>query len=344
MIRCIYMAAAYNWTNARVDTRLPVKRTLIAHFLSVEKLGHFNMFWASKENQFYSVMKNHSVVVFFPHIDADIVARNITIRHQWVFQGHYRHDHAFLQGTLQRYKTPHQTEVFLQSIIVHLPRYYLNLRPAPPMRCGSVRLPAWSLSYAMYSGAVFSYHMMQLPLLKLYDYVLKLDSDIGFLQKAPADIGAVMQKQQCIVAHTSIIMSTTCEAESVPAIAQFAQKQNLTIASINRKWCNGSIMGRTGRVGSIFYGNFLAFSTSYLLDQKVVALAKFLYEDWDRGYFLHRWGDQAPFTLYVCLNANIFNLKNSSLVCNLKSWRHTIFEHGPRQRVRKLPAGIIPVT
>lgn len=188
----------------------------------------------------------------------------------------------------------------------------------------------------MYSGAVFSYHILQLPIVTRYDSVLKLDADIGFLKDVPFDIGEEIERRKCLVAHTSIIISTTCEAESTPAIHRFTVLHNKSAASINRKWCNGTLMGRTGRVANVFYGNFLAFSTRLILDPDVLALARFLYEKWSRGYYLHRWGDQAPFMLYLCLKAYIPNIKNSSEICNLKSWRHTIFEHGPRQ-VNKIP-------
>lgn len=328
--RYIYLVLS-SWlvTHTVSSGPLQKKRTLVLQFISIEKIAQFNRFWPSKERHLFNSMTNLSVYITFPHIDAPEVARSMIKEHKWVYLGKHIHAHMFAQGDIVEYVTPYGTQMFLQAVIVHLPRYFLNLRPAPPInaRCGKQR-PAWPLSYAMYSGAVFSYHLLQLPLLRLYDYVLKVDADIGFKQDMPYDIGTQMERRGCIIAHTSIYKSTLCEADSTVALSQYLSKSNRTLSRVNKRWCSYL----NNRVRYYFYGNFIGLKTSFIHAHDVVKLAEYLYEEWDRGYFLHRWGDQAPFTMYLCLMANSnAKIHNSSLLCDFSLLRHKVFEHGPLQ-------------
>lgn len=50
----------------------------------------------------------------------------------------------------------------------------------------------------MYSGAVFSYHLMHAPLVANYDVYAKLDVDVTFQMPIPKDFGAEMQHQVCV--------------------------------------------------------------------------------------------------------------------------------------------------
>jgi hypothetical protein len=78
----------------------------------------------------------------------------------------------------------------------------------------------------------------------------------------------------------------------------------------------------------MFYGNFAAFSThNLLLHPDVQSISRYLYDDFEDGYYAHRWGDQAPFVMYACYLLDITDIENDSRVCDLSFLRDTVFRH-----------------
>lgn len=267
----------------------------------------------------FSNMKNFSVYICYPSTDEPYI-KSVVHTFSWAYQDTVVHEHMFTKGDAYRYRTPYNTEVIMQAIIVHLPRYYLHAAKVRQLTCGN---KSFSTAYALYSGAVYSYHIPRLPLLKLYDFLVKLDSDVWFSQAAP-DIGHEMQRKQCLVGHTSVKKAAKgCEAESFSALQNFSIARGVQIKSANAPWCNKD----GASIGAYFYANVIAFSTSFIQDPLVLELGAFLYEEWQHGYFDYRWTDQAPFMLYLCIFAEINALTTSPLICDFSCWRNVIFSH-----------------
>ena len=298
---------------------LPCKRLLRVTFVSSERLNEFHEYWRSQEERFEKFQSNHSVVIAYPHLD-EIVLNNITEHNALIPNGVFQHAHPFLHGPLHRYLSRVGTEIFFQGVIVHLPGYFLD-NPIVPFCYDN----QWPLKYAMYSGSVYSYQMIHMPLLQKYDYYLKMDTDIEFLQDHDVDIGLTMQSAGCLIGHTAIHATTDCSTSNTNALLSFAARENLQPLSINTNWCNPHI--RTDKTSYIFYGNFVAYSTKLLLSPTILRLSAYLYEEWEDGYFPHRWTDQASFILYVCMGMNVTYLDNDPAICNWTSWRDSVFQH-----------------
>ena len=302
---------------------LPPRRVLIVQFVSSTRLKEFLHYWPGTEQNFVSTISNASFLLTYPHTDAEQLAA-VPGDANWTLVHVVAHEHAFCKGPLHVYRTPAGSEVFTQAIITHLPRYYLDARRPPMISCNGKH--AASLSYALYSGAIWTYHLIHLPILSKYDIYHKLDSDISFLKRMPFDIGEEMERRGCSFAHTAKIACAGCEAESVTALKAFAKKTGVQPASLKKSWCSGNNKHKS--TSFHFYGNFQAWSTKIVRSKDVLDLSVFLYEDWERGYFLHRWGDQAPFALFACMALEIDDFQHSPHVCDFTSLRNDVFKHG----------------
>ena len=301
---------------------LPPRRTLIVEFVAQNKLEEFLRFWPPNEKNFMSVTYNASVLFVYPHIDAQAVARVPGLLN-WTFVQDISHGHKFCQGPLRMYHTPLGTEILAQAIITHFPAYFMETPQVPTC---SVR-GAHPLTYALYT-AVWTYHLIQLPIVSKYDFFFKVDTDIDFITPIGLDVGEEMESRGCSIFHTHVNGATDdgddCEMESIAALEAFTQKTGIKAVSFEKRWCN--FKNKRKNAGVSFYSNFLGYSTKVILNKDVVKLSTFLYEEWDRGYFLHRWGDQAAWPLFACLVLDMDNLTNSN-VCDFSRLRNSVFRH-----------------
>ncbi len=213
---------------------------------------------------------------------------------QWKFVEKFDHSHSFANGPLLHYKTLVNTDILLQPMNVHLPRHYLSQPPKNPT-CYNGRI--WSLAYALYSGAVFSYHILYLPVLEKFDYFLKVDTDIDFLKDMPFDIGEKLDTEGCLVAHSKLETPDDCENDALKAVLEATDVLHLKPPeSKGYGWCNENLANL--KPSTIFYGNFVAFSThNLLLHPHIQIISRYLYEEYPDGYYVHRSGDQAPFIM-----------------------------------------------
>jgi len=192
-------------TSAPWET-LQHKRTLVVQFASVERLDGFNLYWKSHELHLLGNLNNASMLLACPSLDVPQVMEHIIKHNNWTLVGTYAHHHPLTYGNLLRFQTPNGVDVLFQPIVITLPRHYMN-NPTIPTCAGRT----WPLSYAMYSGAVFSYHLMELPFLSKYDFYMKVDTDIEFSSDIPFDIMEDMSVCNCMVGHSRILPSSDCE-------------------------------------------------------------------------------------------------------------------------------------
>jgi hypothetical protein len=176
-----------------------------------------------------------------------------------------------------------------------------------------------SPSYNLYSGAVFSHHILSDPSLDEFDYVFKVDLDVEFFKKAPFSPSLLMKNSKCLFLHSTIKSEKSdCNTGVIEATKDFANILGRSPYSQNYEWC---------KVPYYFYGNFVGLNLEFYSSPAQQYFSRWLYECVKDGYFRYRWGDQAPFPMYLCLTRVIPNLVNNSDVCSVESWRGSIFEH-----------------
>lgn len=176
-----------------------------------------------------------------------------------------------------------------------------------------------SVSYNLYSGAVFSHHIFSEPLLDEFDYVFKVDLDIQFLKLIPFPPSLLMRNKDCLFLHSSIDNGkSNCNQGVVEAAKAFSNIIRMSSNSFGFEWCD---------VPHYFSGNFVGYNMAFLSSPKQQYFSRWLYECVKDGYFRYRWGDQAPYPIYLCLWRHIPDIKNSSDICSIHSWRDDIFQH-----------------
>ena len=219
------------------------------------------------------------------------------------------------------------------GIVVEPPEGYSKQSSTARAYC---RGSYWSYNYCMYSGAVFSYQLLKLPLLSRFQYTLKVDTDIKMIRRT-GDLASALAKQgNPHVAHTALHTETdhtcrnadrsagtcSCHRGIHAALSSFLQSSPRAAAlSSQYAWCSPDQLGR-----SYFYGNFVAFSTAFLLSERVQRLATYLYHHEWRGYFEYRWTDQAAYMAFVCYALDV-DLKNGSSILSMHRMRQSKFVH-----------------
>ena len=301
----------------------PSKRLIVVQFVTRSKLREFNHYWENHERYLFTKLRNATLLLGCPHDDIEIVEQYIANKNEWKLIEELSHPHEFaLPGLLRRYSS-HKTafDILVQPMLIELPHHYMRSPVIP--KCGGKE---FSLSYVLYSGAVFSFHLPSLPIIQKFDYYLKVDIDIGFVKESPLDIGEQMEERGCWIGHSAVHESSDCETNSVQGLLRAIQREKLQQPkSLRYQWCNKDL--QDNMPSNIFFGNFLAFSTSLLLHPEVQKIASFLYNEFKGGYFSHRWGDQAPFVMYACYLLDIPNLPSDPQVCDFSELRGNVFVH-----------------
>ena len=299
---------------------LPEKRVVFTHFVSSERVNELSKYWEGNSMNLYRGRSNSSsVLITFPGEESEAITARLVQKLSLVEQGRFAHQCPICMGSLKLFRDPNNVDVLLQGVNVYLPPKLLDKKRIEPKCAGR----SWSLSYALYSGAFFSYHAVQLPILRRFAYFMKIDSDIGFYQRVPqaAYDNAFWSGGQII--QSAILPSVHCNAGSTNAVREYAQHMHLEPLSLQYEWCNPG--GESSKVGLIFYGNFVGFSMD--LVNRFDEMAEWLYLTHVGGYFGARWGDQAPWMIYTCFYLDIPDIRNDPQVTDISSWRDEYFKH-----------------
>ena len=307
---------------ANVDT-LQKKTLLTVNMFS--NPGYVRDGFRARKRLFFPYQSDHSVLAVIPmrHF-SDVIAvyTKLTLPKtlDQVYTKLIEETDGVKYGPLLRW-IQDGTEVFFQGIIATPPSWYYSQKKTPHIKCHH---KGWGLRYAMYSGAVFSYHILKLPILYKYEYMLKLDVDIHFHHKMP-DLGRFFRRkgQRCLVAHSAMQTSDDCEKEVPLALQLFAKQhpQHGQPKSFGHPWCN-----HRGHILKKFYGNFVVYSTErLLLHPTVQAMSSFFYHNFSQGFFQYRWGDQAPPIAFLCMLYEIENITNDYRICDISYLRDRDF-------------------
>ena len=257
-------------------------RLLTVHLVTPRVVPELAMRLPSFDRLYYQRQPQHAVLVAVPRgcgLAAPAVAEQLGLTPGG-------HSHAYALGTSR-------TTIQVLSLDASLPHgmHAVN-RTAPVATCAGM---AWSRDYALYSGAWFSYHLLRLPILRNYEFYVKVDTDVMFVAPMPDLVAILAAHPMAQIAHTGLRRSNDCERGIMRAVHRFEGASNSSALS---QWCNDPI-------SHYFYGNLLAFRTSFMTSSRVLALSAHLYEHEWRGYFGggplgSRWGDQAPYVAFAC--------------------------------------------
>ena len=238
-------------------------------------------------------------------------------------------------SSVREFISPKGTHIITVPIAVNLPLHVLNnpgkLKRYDWMACANMR---WSLNYVLFSGAVFSSKLLFHPIMRGYDYFIKMDLDIHFLKPIPGpSLFQSMADQHCIWMHSKVIQDDRedCSKDGPEAVEAWAAEHQTKPASLGTKWWKSY---------HYYYGNFQGGWLGWFRSVENKQLATWLYENERHpGYFQHRWGDQPPFIKMVGM---WFSLTEesvlgeprttaekpvSSAICNFEQLRNTQFVH-----------------
>ena len=205
-------------------------------------------------------------------------------------------------------------KLYLEKVDTDLPKVFTR----KPIRCSK---RTWSLDYALYSGAFWVYHLLRVERIKQYDFYIKVDLDIMVLQ--PIDFPSLLvNKTNVMIAHTSILKRfNDCERMSLRIMRDYVNLYK--ISAKMSSWCSME------KLEYYFYGNFVAYNSSFMTNKDVLDFTEYLYQNRSEGYFQYRWGDQATPPLLLCLFSNHTSrsMKKHTNVLDLSHIRYKYFVH-----------------
>lgn len=233
------------------------------------------------------------------------------------------------RGEGTEFVTPLNLRVLLYPIAINLPvwlqRDPQSLERLDWLGCEGGRP---GLDYVLYSGAIFIEQILTHPILQAYDYYLKMDLDVHFLQTIPISPFYYMQQQGCILLHSNYKpQHESCLTDSNRAVESWCNKTGYCVASQSHAWWSS---------GGYYFGNFMGGWLGWLTSIENRSLMNYLYENSEYpGYFQHRWADQAPMIMmlgmwYNLTDQQINGSQATHTICDLTGWRYgqtRIFEH-----------------
>ena len=347
------------------------KALLVLHFVTTHVLHEFTQNLKFQHYNFYSLLSNASVVVTAPHQKLTTVM-TATVREGCMWSRRasecdaidaaikmldgvpraalrVRDDegHPLLFGPAFAW-TFSGVEYLFVGVVVEPPAgWYEEMQQAglkgtspspgvPLFGTATCLGKKWSFAYCMYSGAVFSYQLLYLPLLQSYTFYVKIDTDIVVRRKLPFDLGVVLRSHPNLhVAHTEMKLGQAGVGESChrgihQALTAYLNRTassssaTATVArSARHAWC-----GATKLADAYFYGNFVAFSTAFARIAR--PLASYLYHEAWRGYFQSRWTDQPVYMALLCFALDVpslFDESSEGPVWHMRGLRNHYFVH-----------------
>lgn len=321
----------------RDTNTLLIKRTLFVHTYSAESNKRVSSFPAKdtrneRVEYLYHSQPDSSVLFLVDHRSLQTFLNRLTRNQTWdlppkMDTSVYYIRQAALGPLIRWWDAKDRVEYFVQSVRVELPFHYRNVDTLPIARCNG----DWSLNYAFFSGAIYTYHLLQLNLLKAYDHIVNVDfQDIRYLKPIPIRF---FEAEDCVAFHTEL-HDVKCEAGVAQGIRKFfddSASQMLTSYEFN----GDSVLRflENWPEQRVIYGNFLFFRTTVLRDPRVKALADFFYERYPRGYFEERWGDQGATFAFLALYFDETNPAESEKLCDYTFLRNEYFQHDDEFKV-----------
>ena len=327
----------YDCTLARWEylSRLPKKRTLFMHMVN-NAPGNVTMtdnHTGTRRNRttfLYQSQPNSSVLFLVSRGAAQSIISALTnssvqLSEQALSMTYYS-GQALLGSLVRWFSATEDVEYFFQLIEAELPLAYRSNNRHPVSYCA---WREWSFDYAFWSGAVVTYHLLHLPIIHVYDHVVRVDlSDIRYLKKLPKRFFEG-QDVNCVAFHTEA-RNITCEIDIINGFRAFFEKAGAFPEFYPHKVDSVFKSISEWPEQKILYGNFVALQTHLLLDPYVIALADFLYEEYSQGYYEHRWADQGPTYAFIAYYLNSIDPLATGRVCDYSYLRGDFFVHSSK--------------
>jgi hypothetical protein len=204
-----------------------------------------------------------------------------------------------LDGTTLTATTYHspgngKTKIFLARTKLEYPHYIqkdqsILSQPITPRSCQAPRKYIQATRW-------YTRELLHLGILKEYDYFLKIDTDILFLDTIPFHILQDMANRNAIFGHTAEYHpkgSKTCAQGIQQAMINFTETVRNTNTQDLPSW-KGSLCTNSPEVQrdtDQYYTNFIIGKVSFWQSPMVLEWSNFLNE-FPRGFFTYRWTDQ----------------------------------------------------
>jgi len=174
---------------------------------------------------------------------------------------------------------------------------------------------------------------MLLPVLRKYEYWIKVDVDIWMFRPFPFNLVDTLAASGAIFAHTGFANNGNgCSRNLHASILNFTDTHKIKIVSEAEKWWKDD--------DAVFYSNFVISSVAFHTSQWPMELARFLNEDVVDGFFRYRWTDQSlfhkVFGVFTGPKLENFTLDWSEFRWHKKHFRHrAVFYHGKSAPTRR---------
>jgi hypothetical protein len=197
---------------------------------------------------------------------------------------------------MNRQPKQHQATIYVAIIKTEFPQYIQNdpsllQNPITPKPCEAPRRYIQATRW-------YTREMLHLGILHDYDYFLKLDTDILFLDTIPFHLLKDMKRKHAIMGHTAEYHprgSKTCARGIRHAVINFTQTMEAAMPSSSRmsNWRGSSCSSTPELEWDVdwYYTNFVIFETKFWQSPWILRFANFLSE-FPLGFFAYRWTDQ----------------------------------------------------
>jgi hypothetical protein len=183
-------------------------------------------------------------------------------------------------------------KVFLATTTLQYPRYIQNSpsilsQPITPRSCQAPRTYIQATRW-------YTQKMVHLDILKGYDFFLKIDTDVIFIDSIPFHLLQDMANKNAVFAHTAEYVpkgSKTCAQGIYQAVANFSTTVVATDTERGWKGSLCSIVPETQRDTDQYYTNFIIGRVDFWQSPWVLKWSNFLNE-YHLGFFTYRWTDQ----------------------------------------------------
>jgi hypothetical protein len=199
---------------------------------------------------------------------------------------------------MNRQQIQHKATIYIGIIQTEFPQYIQDdpsilQRPITPKSCQAPRRYIQATRW-------YTREMLHLGILQDYDYFLKLDTDILFVDTIPFHLLEDMKRKQAVMGHTAEYHprgSKTCAKGIRHAVINFTQTMPRAAAfpssDADSNW-HGSSCSSTPELEwdvDWYYTNFVIFETNFWQSSWILRFANFL-SDYPQGFYTYRWTDQ----------------------------------------------------
>jgi len=282
---------------------LQPKQLLTVHYVPLNIMDEYLQYRYSLLQYYYTKQHNASVLIYAPHEEILGVVERFTglpalsyLSYSLTTQvkDEARRRGLPMFGPLMQWNHTSGVEFLFMGARIEPPA---TMAGDPVANCAG---RTWTRQYVLHAGVQAGYHMLRLPPLKWYDFVIKMDTDMEFV-KEMEDLGArLATSAQVQVLHTALLPSSSaddsCQREVGSQLEVYTRRQPHTRAgNVDHVpwWCREPI-------GYIFWTNFVGFRTSFLLAPATQALSAFYYNEAWKVYFRSRAQEQGVYIALVC--------------------------------------------